>query len=257
MEAWDPRFLPLHALKTALVLCGFAWCSAQAEAASWSGGGGFDYQTGPNDQIWRGALGFVSAEARGGDLTLAVIRYDDSLVGKGFTGFLNAGIPLTSSVHLRAIGHRAIGDEAYRAWRVKAGPELTLGGGSMVGAYVSHFEDNASSRLNLIGTEAALPVTTRLVGSGDVSYGEWAGGARVLQGAAGFVWSPARRLQILAQLGLGRNAVSLTSTASTGGGLVHLPFTQDVGGRGGGTERSSSQNEVATTGLAGFRVVIP
>src|SRR3989442_4863802 len=102
------------------------FASSPARAATLSGCACADYQTAPEQQSYRGALLFASAEAAPGDLTIAAIRYNDSRVGPGVGAFANAGLGLASQLKLRAIVLRSVGETDYHAWRWRAGPEFRL-----------------------------------------------------------------------------------------------------------------------------------
>ena len=88
-----------------------------ADAGTLSGGAGFDYQTGPDAQSYRSMLLFGTAQGGAGDITLAGIRYGDSQLGPGVGLFANGAVQIVPRVLARAVGLRAIGDGAYRAWR--------------------------------------------------------------------------------------------------------------------------------------------
>jgi len=110
----------------AMIFLAFPPFAIPAGAVTLSSGGGVDYQTGPDAQSYRGLLLFATAAATKGDVTAAIIRYDESRLGPG-TGILaNAGIALARSLALRAHALRSIEDQGQGAWRYRLGPELTL-----------------------------------------------------------------------------------------------------------------------------------
>lgn len=257
MEPIESRLSRILILGVALA-CAAIPSSGDVAGAAPSSGAGYDYQSGPEGRTWKGALGFVAGRAFGADFTLAAVRYDDSNVGLGISGVANAGFPLLPRVRLRLIGVRSVGDGSYRSSRLRAGPELALAGGRTLGIYFAHFEDNASSRLNALGSEIAIPVVPTLTGSGGVSYGEWRNGLNSLQGTAGLVWNPSARIQLLGELAVGRNVFMVWESSSARGGLGHLPILGGIGAGNSPSDPTTSQvSKIAATGLLGFRILIP
>jgi hypothetical protein len=248
-------------LTTACALVAIGTCGwfRDASAAQVQSGVGYDYQSGPNGQNWRGALGFVSCAPLGSELTVAAVRYEDSNVGPGFSGFANAGVPVLSGTRLRVVGVRAVGDGSYRSYRVRFGPELPVMGRGTVGVFFSHFEDNEHSRLNAFGSEVGVSIARPLAGTGGISYGTWETGLASFQANAGLVWAPAGKIQILGDVSLGRNVLTVAGTSPGGGGrLGRLPVVGDlVGGGGRGTTTTTQEDKVGATGTVGFRILIP
>jgi hypothetical protein len=225
-----------------------------AVAGTLSGGAGIDYQTGPKAQSYRGALLFASADRAPGDVTIAAVRYKDSLVGAGLAGFANAGLSVASALRLRVIGLRSFGDHGFDAWRLRAGPELRVAPDVTLGAYYLRLHDDAPESFGAAGVELSGPVLRNLSGQIGSSYGRWNGGATTVQGTISGTLRAGSRLSILCEVDAGRNVVT-TSTASTSGGgfLGGLPIL----GGGSSEEESKTDRTITATGQLGVRFLVP
>ena len=241
-----------------LVLAGAAFLAVRPVAAgTMTGGAGVDYQTGPEAQSYRSALLFGSADLASGDFTVAAVRFGDSSVGAGVSGFGNAGLRITSAARLRLIGLRTIGDGAYRAWRLRAGPELNLTSEVTLGAYYLRARDNTPGDFDAGGVELSVPIARGVSGQVGSSYGKWSGGATTAQGMIAGTWHAGSRVQLLCEADVGRNVMTTsTSSPSSGGILGGLPITGGLGNGGSGTE-SRTENRVTATSLFGVRFLFP
>jgi hypothetical protein len=228
-----------------------------AGAASLSGGAGVDYSAGPDTQSYRGALLYGAASSSMGDLTLAGIRYDQSVTGEGFGAFASAGLKLGPTLKFRGTGVRLIGDEDLRAWRLRAGPEWSLSPKVTLGAAYLHYIDGGSTSFQGGSVEATVPLRTSLSGQVGSSYGTWEGGATTAQGILGASWQAAPRIQLLCEVDVGRNVITTSSTSSggqVGGGVLgNLPIV----GQGGGSTQSTTEHSTSATGQIGMRFSIP
>ncbi len=244
---------PLRGLWFAILI---VLAARPACAGTVSGGVGFDYQTGPSAQSYRSALLFASAERDAGDLTLAAIRYGDSRLGPGFGAFANAGVAVAPRLHVRGIGLRAIGDEAYRAWRWRLGPELKLASNATLGAYYLRLTDNAGGSFGSVGAELGAPLGPNVTGQIGSSYGTWNGGATTAQATVSGTWRAATRVLLLGEIDVGRNLATTSTTGPGGGGLGGLPLPGGMGrgnGRSGGSQTTS---DITAAGQIGIRFLI-
>jgi hypothetical protein len=223
-----------------------------------TGGAGFDYQTGPSSQSYRSALLFGYAEGASWDLTLAGIRYGDSRLGPGLGLFANGSLPIVPHVRVRGIGLRAVGDDSYRAWRWRLGPEFRLPADRVLGAYYLGLTNNIGDRFGSAGVEVTSPIAPNVTGQIGGSYGTWAGGATSTQGSLSGIWHPLGRLILLAEFDVGRNlATTSTSGPSGGGGLGGIPILGGIGnGRGRGGETSQTSSDVTEAGQIGIRFLL-
>ena len=228
-----------------------------ANAGTASAGAGFDYQTGPRSQSYRSALLFASAARDAADLTLAAIRYGDSSVGPGIGAFANASIAVTSQLHVRAIGLRAIGDEAYRAWRWRLGPELHLASDVTLGAFYLRLTDNSGDGFGSAGVEVGGPIGHGVTGQIGSSYGRWNSDATTTQGSLSGTWSPRSRILVLGELDVGRNlATTITPGPSGGGAVGGLPLPGGMGRGHAGRSQTPSGSDVSAAGQIGIRFLI-
>ena len=241
-----------------LVLAGAAFLAVRPVAAgTMTGGAGVDYQTGPEAQSYRSALLFGSADLASGDFTVAAVRFGDSSVGPGISGFANAGPRITFASRLRVIGLRTIGDRAYRAWRVRAGPELNLTSEVTLGAYYLRAQDNSAGNFDAGGVELSVPIARGVSGQVGSSYGKWDGGATTAQGMMAGTWHAGSRVQFLCEVDVGRNVMTTSSSAPSGGGILGgLPITGGLG-NGGSVTESRTENRVTATSQLGVRFLFP
>jgi len=230
-----------------------------ARSATFTGGAGSDYQTGPRAQSYRSALLFGSAETEKGDLTLAGIRYGDSRLGPGIGLFANGSAALSQHVSLRVVGLRTIGDESYRAWRWRAGPEFKLASDVTLGTYYLRITDNAGGSFASAGVELAGPVARNVTGQVGSSYGRWNHDVTTTQGTVSGTWHPLSRILFLGEVDVGRNltTTSVAGPGAGGGALGGLPLPGDLGkGNGQGQGQSETASEFAAAGQIGIRFLI-
>lgn len=224
-------------------------------AGTLTGGAGFDYQTGPGAQSYRGALLFGYAEGATWDATLAGIRYGDSRVGPGIGIFANASAPLGPRLRARAVALRAIGDDSYRAWRWRLGPELRLPSDRVLGAYYLRLTNTIDEDFGSVGVEFQSPITTNVTGQLGSSYGEWTGGATSAQASLSGFWRPATHVLLLAEFDVGRNLVTTSTAGPSGGGaLGGLPILG--GGHGRGGMETTTSSDITGAGQIGIRFLL-
>lgn len=216
--------------------------------------GGFDHYNGAGGQTTNGWLGAVVFAAAGGDLTLAAVRFDDSVAGEGTSVTGGLGIPVAPMMMLRAAGTRFIGDGDLRAWRVKVGPQFSLAGGRSLTVSYAYYRDHLGARSNAGIAEAAVPLVARLAGRAGASIAAAPGGAPVLQGSAGLNWTVAPHLELSGEAGVVNSEAGAAAPGSPGGGpLGGLPL---IGGGGSGSTTGSERSTYGTLSL-GVRVTWP
>lgn len=242
------------AVSTALLLVALS-IHRSALALPVSGGAGLDRQTGPGDHAYTAGLLFGTVSLPLADATLAVIRYDDSVTGRGNALFANAGVPVPGLGRLRVIGTRAIGDEGYRSWKLRAGPEWSLHLLTL-GVYGLHQEDNAAARLDAVGAEVGTSIVPSLSAQVGGMVGRHEGSANASQGSCSLVWSAFAHVQLLGELDVGTGAPTSTTATSGGGPLQRLPVSGGLDAGRPGTRTIDGQS-VETVGLLGVRFVIP
>jgi len=230
-----------------------AFFPAPASTAPVSVGGGFEYYSGPGNQITRTAQGIVVMGAGpAGSLSLTALRFDDTNVGEGNALAASLGLPLAALATLRVTGMRFIGDESYRAWRVKAGPELGLPASSRLGLYYTHFEDQADFRSDGLVGEASMPLAGGLTGRANASYAWAPDQLSSKQAAIGLGWAPVRFLEIYGEGGVAVDGALATSPIPSRE-ILPLPILGEPAS-GGPTRKESGTEGTATVG---FRVMFP
>jgi hypothetical protein len=233
----------------------FLLALAPQAGAALSGGAGYDYQGGPHGLTWSAPVAFGTLAGKASDGTLAVYRYHSSDTGWGWSGLANLGHSFRSSTGGRVIGIGAVGDQAYRAWRVQGGPTFRFREGRSLFAYAAHFEDNQSAHLNQIGAEASIPLSPVLSGSAGGAVGKWQGDISSAQGILGLTWSGSNALQLFGQMMFGTNIASPSTLTS---GAVNGPLATRGHGRGsGGSIETTSSADAEAAGFLGIRVLVP
>jgi len=224
--------------------------SSVAVAGPLQVGGGCDYYSGPNHQITRSALVLVGAEfGPAAGASIAGIRYDDTIVGTGNACLASIGVRLAPMTHLRAWGTRYVGDESFRAWRLKGGPQLSLSGGQSLGLYYMHYSDNADGRSDGASAELNVPLSARLSAQASASHATAPGDQRSTQGSVGLSWNPVRRIELTGAMGFARGGAASGFVPSRG------PLDQLLGGPR--QQRPTPTPSTEAVALVGVRVTFP
>jgi len=217
---------------------------ARALSSPLSAQAGADYGRSVNDQSTRSAFAMGTLEA-GWSVSAGILRYDDSQAGAG-NGFLGAlGLPLAPMASLKAQFVRFIGDESFRAWRARIGPEISLPRGVAAGVSYVHQRDNSGGRSSGVAGEVAIPVTAAVTARANGSFASLANGLDAAAGAVGLGWRPIPLLEFSGEIGIARNGSLMTSTSAPSGGTM-LPILGDVGGSPGTTETREGSRTGAT-----------
>ena len=225
---------------------------ATVGAAPMTAVGGFDHYAGAAGQTTNGLLGAVVLGAAGGDLTAAVVRFDDSDAGQGYSLTGGLGLPVAPTLMLRVTGTRFVGEQDLRAWRAKVGPQFSLPGGRAVTLSYSHYRNHLGARSNAGIAEATTPLVPRLTGRVGASYARAPQGAPVLQGSVGLGWNVAPHFELTGEAGLLNSEGGAGAPGAPGGGLLGgLPLV------GGGSEGSSAERLTYGTLSLGVRVTWP
>lgn len=239
---------------TAVAALAMLALAAPITAAPVTAVGGFDHYAGAAGRTTRGWLGAVVFAAAGGDLTLAGVRFDDSVAGEGTSVTAGLGAPVAPMLMLRAAGTRFIGDGDLRAWRVKVGPQFSLPGGRSLTVSYAYYRDHLGARSNAGIAEAAVPLVARLAGRAGASIAAAPGGAPALQGSAGLNWTLAPHFELSGEAGVVSSQAGGVAPGSPGGGpLGGLPL---IGGGGNGSTTETARSTYGTLSL-GARVTWP
>src|SRR5262249_30233199 len=140
---------------------------------------------------------------------LAALRYDDTNIGIGNAYVAGVGVPVFATATVRAWGTRYVGDETFRGWRVKAGPQFTVPAGPTFGLYYSHYEDNAEGKSDGATGELTMPLVAGLNGRATATHASAPGQPASTAGTIGLSYSPLHALELSGEVGLARgNAAS-------------------------------------------------
>ena len=244
------------------VLAGIAACiclgaagpsAREACAAPVALGGGFDYYSGPADQITRSALVIASVGlGPSGNASIAGLRFDDSNAGQGAGVTVALGLPVGPTSALKLLGSEFAGSD-FRAWRVKAGPQASLPRAASLGVYYTHYQDNADSRTDGVVGELGMPLVSRLTGRASASYATDPGGSPSTQGSIGLGWTPVHSLELSGEVGIARNG-ALAMAPLPHHKALELPL---IGGGSGQGSRSTGETTYEPTILLGVRALFP
>ena len=235
-----------------LTACLLSLLTCTSQAGPLTVGGGYDYYSGPADQTTRSAIGVVGvALGLAGSASLIGMRYDDTHAGEGWGLTAGVGVPVLPELILRAFGTRFEGDESFRAWRLKVGPQLGLPAGQSLSAYYSHYDEEGGAKSDGISAELAMPLVERLTGRATASYAT-SEGLGSGQGSIGLSWTPLHALELSGDVGLASGGASATQPFPSR--RARLPL---IGGDPPPSESPSSESTTETTVLAGIRVWFP
>jgi hypothetical protein len=239
----------------------YAACLAAPALADTSGLAGADYSS-VEGQVTKGLVGAgILSFDGGGFLTAAGAGYDDNRIGGGVSLTAGVGAPLGSVALARAFGTSWIGENDYRAWRLKAGPFFQWSGGTWVGLSFVRFDDGDGGDATGGMVEASVPIAPRWRAVATGAAASIGDGRESASGSAGVAWEPVPRWELQVEGGVARNGTLGTTGAAAGGGgglLGGLPLL----GRGQSDEaqtqsEADEENRVSGTLSMGLRVLFP
>jgi len=190
-------------------------------ASTLSGSATIDAYQGPGGHWTRAALGLTDVAFERVDVLGGAMRFDDAVVGPGYGVVLGGGVPLAGPVTLRVLTTRFLGDQGYRAWRIKTGPLWELPRGSLGISFV-HDVNNRGMETESSSGELSVPVTSQLAGRLTGSYGRTAE-IDGFAAALGASWAVFSHLEFGGDVGVARNPPATTPGPSGGGPLDGLP----------------------------------
>jgi hypothetical protein len=237
-----------------LAACALALQSTSAHALPISAGGGYDYYTDHANETSRAALAFAGVGLLGWDVFVAGMRYDNDVVGEGNGVSVGAGFPVFPMTQLRATVTRFAGDESYRAWRIKTGPQFRIPTGQTLGVFYSHDQSNVAPRVHGILAEAGVPLLAGLRARATAGYARSSEGDQSALGSVGMNWSMVRFIELSGEVGL-------TQNTRVGSGqpvpLSRRPPLPILGGGGSSGEQGADEPTSAVTTLLGIRITFP
>jgi hypothetical protein len=213
-------------------------------------GARFDYAQEPAHEISRGAVGYVFANAGLVDVVAGGLRYDDSLIGEGNGALASVGLPMGAALKWRFTGTRFVGDDAFRGWRLRAGPEFSLAGRTL-GLYLSHDDNNTFGTSNTGGGELTVPIAAGLAGRANAAWTSLGDAGHAARGALGADWSVRPNVALLGEVGLAQSGAAGLTPAPTRPGLLD-PL---LGGND--PNRPSLPKNAEATYQIGVRVSLP
>jgi hypothetical protein len=183
------------------------------------------------------------------------MRFDDRQIGPGYGVVLGGGVALGSEFSLRTMGTRFIGDDDYRAWRVKVGPQWSRTQRRSVGLFYVHDESNLFSATDGVVGQASTPVAERITARLGASYargGDRSGGAVTVGGS----WFGVSHLEIGGDVGIAHNAAfGIAGPGPSSGGLIdQVPI---IGGGSPSQPPPEPLDEWGATATASLRLTFP
>jgi hypothetical protein len=227
----------------ALLAAPFSFVTAEASTVSTVAG--YDYYQGPSSQRTQGIVGAMGVDFGGAQASLAGVRYDDHLSGIGTSVIAGVGVPVHAEVTLRAQLTRFLGDEGYRAWRAKVGPQLRIGEARALIAY-TRYQDAQDFSSNTASVESEIPLDAGWTGRLNTSYTVPSQGGHGIQGALGLGWAPIPHFELAGELGLAQQ----TAAVSSGPSQHLLPLL-------GGNDPSTAEQRFSPTALFSIRISAP
>jgi hypothetical protein len=182
-------------------------------------------------------------------VSLTGLRYDDNLIGRGNGGIVGLGLPLAPAATFQIWGTRFIGDQDFRAWRLKGGPRLGLPVGVNAGLYYSHFEDNIGDRSDGAIAEVAAPLVAHFTGRASAAAATLPRDLKSFEGTVGLGWAPVHGLELSGDVGIAHNGSIGAGPPSAG--PLGLPLL------GGPPGQSTTNSRTDRTFLLGVRVTLP
>lgn len=181
------------------------FAAAGAQAVTPSGAVGYSYYQGAGNNLTRA----VSAEGElalpGLECSLAALRFDDGLIGSGTQLVGGLGVPLGSVAVMRAQGGPVLGDDEYRGWRAKVGPQINLSRVAAAQVSYLHYEDNQDFRSDGLALESAAVFGPRLTGRLGASYAASSLDINSTQATSGVSWVALPHVELSGEAGLARN----------------------------------------------------
>jgi len=227
--------------------------AAPARAVSLAGITGYEYDSGIDARTGSGAfLGGVLGTATA-QLSLATARYDQKTVGQGWTWSGGGAVVLSGPLALRGQYSRILGDDSYRAWRAKAGPQFTLPHGALLQLWYVRYEDVNGLVSNAAAFEHSTPLVDNITAKLSGSYGAVAGGPKGGEAMIGATWTPVEHLELSAATGLADDA-ALAQSGPHRGLVSGGPLGGLLGGPGGTT---TTENRYSSTSRLGISVSFP
>ena len=226
------------ALAGALLLVAARPAVPRAQAIS--GSVGYDYYSGPLDQITRTLEGFAAATIGAGAASVTLSRFDDSIVGSGIGVGAGAAIPIAPTTRMRVWATSYTGDASFSGWRLRGGPQLRLATGQTLALYAAHYEDN------VLGTSNSVSLAFGAAASDAIDVRASAGfasgiGVQGAQGSIGMSWTALRHLELSGDVGMSQGAPVVS------------------GGSGGPPARRGLETSQPSQGMVdvGVRVLFP
>ena len=235
---------PRHAAAWLLALAP-SMLAAAAHAAPLSATAGYDYSQGATS-LTRGVLAAVGVDVANASFAAGGVRWNDELTGNGSSAILTGAVKVHPFVALSSQFTRFMGDDGYRAWRLKLGPQLVLAGSRTLFGYQRDQQDGGAVTQSGV-VESEFPLALRWKGRANGSYATTDQGLHGMQGSVGLGFSPISWFEIAGEVGAAQQA-ALTYGPRSHSLLNLLP------GKNGST---TTENVFSPTALVSVRFSAP
>ncbi|HEY2955341.1 MAG TPA: hypothetical protein VGK89_08860 [Candidatus Eisenbacteria bacterium] len=243
------RSHPVGAIAAVLAASGFL-AASPARAAAPSASVSYDFHRGPTGEETRSAAALAGLSFESGDIVLGGLRFDDDLIGAGLGLVSGGSVRLADGTGVRALGSRFIGDDGYRGWRLKAGPEWSLAGGSLW-IFYQHDSSNLADDSDGGAGEMTVPVSPAWSVKLGGSYGR-SGAATGWAASLGAAWMIIPHLELSGDAGLANN-----SPGASAGPAGRSTILGGLLGRDRAASRSEPVAEAGTTASLALRFTLP
>jgi hypothetical protein len=226
-------------------------------ASPLAGAAGIESFQGSGGTGSRAVLGTAVLDFGHADALLQGARYQDDVTGSGWSFVAGGSVALAGPLRARLRATRTLGDAAFRAWQLRAGPELRFGTKASAAIYYERDAIGDSARTQGVAAEGLVAVRPRLIARTSGAWARDGGSNRILQAALGGIWRAAPHLDLSADLGCVVSQGAAYETFPIGGPGGGLPL---LGGNTGPATNVSGGGVVqhrSPTLLLGARVVFP
>ena len=224
----------------------------EARGATASGAVGYSYYQGAAHNLTRAVSAEGTVAVPGSEYSLALLRFDDGVIGDGVQVIGGVGVSLGSAMTLRALGGPVVGDGEYRAWRAKLGPEFSFSRVAAAQVSYLHYEDNQDFRSDGLALESAATLGPKLTGRLGASYAASSLDINSTQATSELTWMALPHVELSGEAGVARNG-GVAAVGAPGPRSLLPPLL----GPPPGQSQQTAEGEVSTIYQLSVRFTFP
>lgn len=221
-----------------------------ANAGTPSAAVGYSYYQAAENHVTQALIAEATVSLPEAEVTMAALRYDDDTTGEGVGLLGGLGLRMAPRAMFRLLGGAVAGDGDYRAWRIKAGPQLASSRAALQVSY-QRYQDNRDFHSNAVVLESGTVLSSRLTVRMSASHAATSLGLSSSQASAGMAWMAVPHLELSADLGVARNG-ALVASGGGPGPLLPLPLLAEPG-----NGSVSASETLSPTVQLGVRLLFP